>query len=170
MARRIALFFVAVLIAVWMFSACVHVAPEIAGTPTPSASPTPLPDPFTAEITAAPFPVDQLGKRIESDDHYFRYYLSFGDLRVYEYGTGTFLDGICVNAYPLPLDGVLNIVYYTEDGKVQGIGQIHTSDGGTVFKSGSNTIYAEINTDINVQEKEFVLEVERAFQPLAEQE
>jgi len=168
--RRFVLPLIAVLMLVWLFGACVRIEPEIAGTPTPSASPTPLPEPFTAVITAAPLEVDQLGKRIESEDHYFRYYLSFGDLRVYEYGTGTFLDGICVNAYPLPLDGELNIVYYTDEGKVQGIGKIHTSDGGTVFKSGSNAIYAEINTDINIQEKDFVLEVTRTFRPHTEQE
>ena len=78
--------------------ACGRSEPEISGTPTPSATPTPTPAPFVLETTAAPVPTDLLGNRVEMDDHYFRYYLSFGDLRVYEYGTGTFLDGVCVNA------------------------------------------------------------------------
>lgn len=160
------LLFAAVLLAVGALQACVRVEPEIAGTPTPSASPTPLPDPFQLEITAAPVETDQLGKRVESEDHYYRYYLSFGDLRVYEYDTGTFLDGVCVNAYPLPLDGVVNIVYYSEDGRVSGIGRIHNAEGGTLFESGSNAIYAEIQTDINVQSLDFVLEVETPFQPV----
>lgn len=156
----------ALLFGIGALQACVNVDPEIAGTPTPSASPTPLPDPFTAELTAAPVESDQLGKRIETEDHYFRYYLSFGDLRVYEYGTGTFLDGVCVNAYPLPLDGVVNIVYYSSDGKICGIGRIHNATGGTVLESGSSAIYAEIQTDINVQGMEFVLEVETPFLPI----
>ncbi|MDD6888324.1 MAG: hypothetical protein PUE41_07615 [bacterium] len=152
-----------------LLPACVRVEPEIVGTPTPSASPTPLPEPFTAEITAAPAAVDQLGKRIETEDHYYRYYLSFGDLRVYEYNTGTFLDGICVNAYPQALEGRVNIVYYSEDGRVCGIGTIHTADGGTRLESGRNAVYAEIQTDINVQDRDFVLEVETPFAPAMEE-
>ena len=153
----------AALLVAGLCSACVHVEPELVGTPTPPASPTPEPDPFQLELTAAPVETDQLGKRIETEDHYFRYYLSFGDLRVYEYGTGTFLDGVCVNAYPLPLDGVVHIVYYSEDGRVCGTGQIHNAEGGTVLQSGSNAIYAEILTDISVQDMDFVLEVETQF-------
>lgn len=156
----------AALLALAALQACVRVEPEIAGTPTPSASPTPRPDPFELEMTAAPVPTDLLGNHIEMDDHYFRYYLSFGDLRVYEYGTGTFLDGVCVNAYPLPLDGVVNIVYYSEDGRVAGIGRIHNAEGGTLLESGSNAIYAEIQTDIDVQGMEFVLEIEEPFAPV----
>lgn len=158
----------AALLAAGLCSACVHVEPELVGTPTPPASPTPEPDPFQLELTAAPVETDQLGKRIETEDHYFRYYLSFGDLRVYEYGTGTFLDGVCVNAYPLPLDGVARIVYYSEDGRVCGTGQIHNAEGGTVLQSGSNAIYAEILTDISVQNMDFVLEVETQFQPVVD--
>lgn len=148
---------------------CISAEPEIAGTPTPSSSPTPLPDAFAPELTAAPLPVDQLGKTIETPDHYY-HYLSLGDIRIYEYDTGTFLDGICLNAYPLPLDGVLNIVYRTEDGKICGIGRIHTADGGTVLATGSNPIYAEINTDIDVTGMEFTLEIEKAFAPVIEME
>ncbi len=164
----IALLLTAVFLLSGLLPACVRVEPEIVGTPTPSVSPTPLPEPFAPEITAEPAVLDQLGKRIETEDHYYRYYLSFGDLRVYEYDTGTFLDGICVNAYPQALEGRVNIVYYSEDGKVSGIGTIHTADGGERLESGSNAIYAEIQTDINVQDMEFVLEVETPFAPVAE--
>lgn len=148
---------------------CISVSPEIAGTPTPSSSPTPLPDPFAPVLTAAPLPTDQLGKTIETDDHYY-HYLSLGDIRIYEYDTGTFLDGICVNAYPLPLDGVVNVVYRTDKGKICGIGRIHNADGGTVFATGSNAIYAEISTDIDVTDMTFALEIERAFTPVTIEE
>lgn len=149
-------------------SGCDDVEPQIVGTPTPSASPTPLPDPFTAEITAQPQTTDQLGKVIASDNHYDQY-LSFGDLRIYEYDDGTFLDGTCVNAFPSALDGRVDIVYYTDTGKVCGQGMIHNVLGTTVLETGSNAIYAEINTDIDVRSMDFVLEVKTPFRPVATQ-
>lgn len=146
---------------------CDNVEPVLYGTPTPAATPTPLPDAFHAEITAAPLPTDQLGKILADDDHYAQY-LSFGELRVYEYGTGTFLDGVCINAYPLPLDGRMDIVYYTAEGKLCGSGTIHNALGTTRLESGTNAIYAEISTDIDVREMDFVLEVREVFQPISE--
>ena len=145
---------------------CEDATPVLAGTPTPAATPTPLPDPFSAEITAVPLPTDALGNTIVGDDHYWQY-LSFGALRVYEYDDGTFLDGICVNAYPLPLDGEVDIVYTTSDGKVCGIGKIHNVLNTTVLETGSNAIYAEINTDIDVTAMEFSLVVKTPFAPVS---
>ena len=150
--------------AVWAVG-CISVNPEISGTPTPSSSPTPLPEPFAPELTSEPLPTDALGKVIETADHYY-HYLSFGDVRIYEYDTGTFMDGICVNAFPQPLDGVLNIVYYTGDGKICGIGQIHNAEGSTVLQTGSNAVYAEISTDISVLDMDFVLEIATPFAPV----
>ena len=145
---------------------CENATPVLAGTPTPAATPTPLPDAFTAEITAAPVPTDLLGHEIQASDHYWQY-LSFGELRVYEYEDGTFLDGLCVNAYPSALDGVVKIVYYAETGKVCGVGTIHNALGTTQLETGTNAIYAEINTDIDVTDMDFVLEVETPFLPVA---
>ena len=165
MRRLITLLFLAFL-PVPLFVGCNNAKPVISGTPTPPASPTPLPSPLTLMITAEPLPVDALGNTISTSDHYFRLYLSFGDLRVYEYDTGTFLDGICVNAYPLPLDGVLGIVYYTAEGRICGIGQIHNARGGTTLETGSNAIYAEISTDIDVRELDFVWEIVTDYLPV----
>jgi hypothetical protein len=148
------------------FTGCDNATPVLAGTPTPAATPTPLPDPFTAEITAVPITTDALGSSIDGDDHYWQY-LSFGALRVYEYDDGTFLDGICVNAYPQPLDGEVNIVYTTTDGKICGIGKLHNALGTTILETGSNAIYAEINTDIDVTGMEFTLVVKTVFAPVA---
>ena len=148
-----------------VFGGCDDVEPVLQGTPTPSASPTPLPDAFTAEITAAPVPTDALGKVIDGDDHYFAY-LSFGELRVYEYGNGTFLDGVCINAFPTALDGRVDIVYYTAEGKLCGSGAIHNALGATRLESGSNAIYAEISTDIDVRMMDFVLEIKTPFSPV----
>ena len=157
-----------ILTALLLFSlaGCDDATPVLAGTPTPAATPTPLPDPFSAEITAAPVATDALGSPIDGDDHYWQY-LSFGALRVYEYDDGTFLDGICVNAYPQPLDGEVNIIYTTADGKICGIGKIHNTVGTTVLETGSNAIYAEISTDIDVTGMQFALVVKTAFAPVA---
>jgi len=157
---------VAVIVVACLHFGCDSAKPVIRGTPTPSASPTPLPPPLTLVLTAEPLPVDALGNIITSSDHYFRLYLSFGDLRVYEYENGTFLDAICVNAYPLPLDGILKMVYYSEDGKICGIGQIHNARGGTMLHTGSNAIYAEILTDIDVRELDFVWEIITDYLPV----
>ena len=145
---------------------CDDASPILTGTPTPAATPTPLPDAFTAEITAAPVPTNLLGHEIQASDHYWQY-LSFGELRVYEYEDGTFLDGLCVNAYPAPLVGVVKIVYYAESGKVCGVGTIHNALGVTRLETGTNAIYAEINTDIDVTGMEFALEVATPFLPVA---
>lgn len=143
---------------------CEDATPVLAGTPTPAATATPLPDPFSAEITAVPEPTDALGSTIDGEDHYWQY-LSLGELRVYEYEDGTFLDGICVNAYPLPLNGKVNIVYRTDTGKICGIGTIHNALGTTQFETGTNAIYAEISTDIDVTQMDFQLEIETPYQP-----
>lgn len=153
-----------------LISACDDVRPTLAATPTPSASPTPLPDAFSVEITAEPVPTDQLGNALRGEDHYNQY-LSFGDIRVYQYREGTFLDGVCVNAYPLALDGQINIVYYTEDtGKLCGIGTIHNASGGTRLETGANTIYAEIETDIDVRMMDFQIEYIQPYQPVSPEE
>ena len=154
------------LLALLPLAGCEDATPVLAGTPTPAATPTPLPEPFSAEITAEPLPTDALGNPIGGDDHYWQY-LSFGALRVYEYDDGTFLDGICVNAYPLQLDGEVDIVYTTSDGKICGIGKIHNTVGTTVLETGSNAIYAEISTDIDVTGMEFSLVVKTPYAPLA---
>ncbi len=162
---RLAVLLLCVLL-LFTLGACEDATPVLAGTPTPPATPTPLPDPFSAEITAAPAATDALGNAIGGDSHYWQY-LSFGELRVYEYDDGTFLDGICVNAYPLPLDGTVNIVYTTSEGKICGIGRIHNALGTTLLETGTNAIYAEINTDIDVTGMDFALVVEAPFAPVS---
>lgn len=154
------------LLSAFSAAGCDNRAPVIAGTPTPSPSPTPAPAPFTASMTGAPAPMDALGFAIEEADHY-DHYLSFGDLRVYEYGDATFLDGIIVNGYPEALDGVIEIKYYTAEGKLCGRGKLQNAAGGTLLKSGSNAIYAEISTDIDVQMLEAHYEISTHFAPVA---
>jgi len=153
-----------VLALLFALAACDNATPVLAGTPTPAATPTPLPDAFSAEITAQPLPTDLLGNEIQASEHYWQY-LSFGEMRVYEYSDGTFLDGLCVNAYPEPLDGAVRIAYYTSEGELCGVGAIHNAEGTTRLETGTNAIYAEINTDIDVTQMDFVLEVITPYAP-----
>lgn len=167
MKRRLPVFLLIAALMLFSLAGCEDATPVLAGTPTPAATATPLPEPFTAEITAAPLPTDGLGNTISGENHYWQY-LSFGAIRVYEYDDGTFLDGICVNAYPLPLDGEVDIVYTTSDGKICGIGKIHNTVGTTVLETGSNAIYAEISTDIDVTGMEFSLVIKTPYVPSTE--
>ena len=145
-------------------AACDDTTPVIVGTPTPTASPTPEPEPFVYSVTGEPLPVDLLGKTIDGEDHFMQY-LSFGALRIYEYDTGTFLDGVCVNAYPTALDGQINIVFYDKAGRLCGMGTIHNAEGTTVLASGTSNIYAEIAADVDVQDMDFVQEIAAYYRP-----
>ena len=87
-------------------------------------------------------------------------------MRVYEYSNGTFLDGVCINAFPTALDGRIDIVYYTSNGKLCGFGTLHNAQGTTRLESGTNAIYAEISTDIDVRMMDFTLEIKQALLPV----
>ena len=155
MKRRIAL--TVLLLFMLCLAGCDNAEPEIVGTPTPGPTSTPEPAPFTLAVTGAPAAADQLGSEIVGEDHYTQY-LSFGDIRVYEYGTDTFLDGIAVNAYPVSLDTEIRIAYYDKDGKLIGRGTLHDAEGNTAIPSGSSRVYAEIATDVDVRLLDFALE------------
>ena len=154
----------AVLAVCLMLSGCDDAMPVIAGTPTPSASPTPLPAPFEATITELP----DAAPEVTPDATDLSGYLSFGDIRVYEYGEDTFLDGVCINAYPSALTGRTDVVYYGSDGRKLGEGTIHNAEGTGILRTGKNNIYAEIGTDIDVRMLDFVLEIKQAYTPIAE--
>ena len=136
---------------------CDHAEPAIVGTPTPAPTATPEPEPFTLSVTGEPLQTDLLGATIVGEDHYVQY-LSFGDIRVYEYQSDTFLDGIVVNGYALPLSCRIEAVYYNKDGKMIGRGELYLADGSQVLPVGSSRIYAELATDVDIREKDFVLE------------
>lgn len=147
---------------------CDNAEPAIVGTPTPAPTSTPEPPPFTLSITAQPSEKDLLGKELGDENHYLRY-LSLGNLRVYEYENSTLLDAVVVNAYPLPLSGVLTISYFDGDGKLVGRGTLYNAEGTEVFPTGSSAIYAEIATDVDVRLMDFVLDVDRELSPVAEE-
>ncbi len=149
-------------------AACINRdAPVLSSTPTPTATLTPVPDAFSAQITAVPRPTDDLGNEIFSDSHYKRY-LSFGEIRVYEYQEDTFLDGLFWNSYSKPISAPIRILYYADDGRICGEGTLYAADGSQVFQSGTNRIYAEIQTDLDVKMRDFTLEYLKEPAPVSD--
>ncbi|MCL2694824.1 MAG: hypothetical protein FWE69_00675 [Clostridiales bacterium] len=135
------------------------------------AAPDDLPEQDTVildipPITGEGFVSDPLGVPIlRPDTHYADNYLTYSSVRIYEYGDSTFMDAICFNSFTQPLAGGARLVYY-KDGKVYGIGDIYTAEGGLTLQVGSNRVYATILTEIDVRLMDFVIEVTKPFKPV----
>lgn len=146
---------------------CIGQTAEVIGTPTPSSSPTPMPELYEPVLTTTPVPMDAYGKRLTDANHYFGY-LTFSDLTVYDYNGSTHLDGICVNSFSDSLRGRLQVIYKDKNGKLCGSGEIITAEGTLVLKPGSNAIYSEILTDTNVNDMEFSFVIAEDFIPVTD--
>ncbi len=117
-------------------------------------------------IQGEDFHTDRKGIPIlDSDTHYFTYYLAFSDMRIYEEDGYTFMDGICVNSFDGTLSGGANICFYDRNEKLVGFGVIHTAEGDMTLAVGSNRIYAEILSEVDVQQLECRIEQTSAFRP-----
>lgn len=148
-----------------VLSGCVNQHPKFA-SPAITLPPEETLPPFDPVYTPlmGPWAEDSLGAKIQEADHFF-WYLSFQEMRVYEYSWGTLLDGICVNEYPEPLWGELEIVFWNKEKQEVARASLHTADPGFVLQPGENRIYAEINTDMDIQMAPFTLEVKERIQP-----
>lgn len=139
--------------------------------PTAKATivPTVTPTPEIIEIPAVsgqPFRTDANGVLILSEeDHYLTYYVTFNDIRVYEFGESVFLDGVAVNSFPQTLTGGLRIVFQNENGVNYGYGDFYTADGRLTLLPGENKVYADILTEVDVQQMNWVIAVIGAFGP-----
>ena len=139
--------------------------------PTPTAvhtvAPTRVPIPVSVEpVLGEDFFTDRKGIPIlDKDAHYFTYYLSFSDLRIYEEDGYTYMDGVCTNAFDGTLTGAACICFYDRDGKLVGYGDIHTAEGDMTLPVGSNRIYAEILSEVDVQQLECRIEQVSPFNP-----
>lgn len=142
--------------------------PTAVVNPTPKATETPAPEALLVpDITGQPFETDLNGIVItDPSTHYYEYYITLSDLRVYEYEEGTFLDGKLVNSYPQTLSGKLRIVFKNKDGVTYGYGDIYTAGGGLKALPGENLIYADILSEINVQMMDFIIQVTGSFTPV----
>ena len=102
---------------------------------------------------------------LDKDTHYFTYYLAFSDLRIYEENGFTYMDGVCTNSFDGTLTGEARLCFYDKDEKLVGYGTIHTAEGGLTLTVGANRIYAEILSEVNVQQLNCQIEQVSPFNP-----
>ena len=140
--------------------------------PTPMTVYTPVPtrDPISLNVEPVQgevFHTDRKGIPIfDKDTHYFTFYLSFSDMRIYEEDNYTYMDGICTNSFDGTLTGEANISFYDENEKIVGYGVIHTAEGNLTLSPGTNRIYAEILSEVNVQQLSCRVEQVSPFNPV----
>ena len=132
-----------------------------------TVSPTMEPISLNVEpIQGEGFHTDRKGIPIlDKDTHYFTYYLSFSDMRIYEEDGFTYLDGVCTNSFDGTLMGEARICFYDENEKLVGYGDLHTADGGLTLAVGTNLIYAEILSEVDVQRLSCRIEQTSPFNP-----
>ena len=141
--------------------------------PEPTACPTevpvvsPSPEPITIpEVTGAPYATDTNGVPIRDPmTHYLEYYVTLQNIRIYEYETGTFLDGTIVSTFPQTLTGGLRVTFTDVNGIVYGYGDLYTADGGLNILPGENRVYADIWTEVDVQTMDFTVSVVKRLAP-----
>ena len=151
----------------WLSYTAVHDTPLPTATPVQTVSPTIEPiiidvDPILGED----FHTDRKGIPIlDKDTHYFTYYLAFSDLRIYEEDGYTYMDGICTNSFDGTLIGEARVCFYDKDEKLVGYGNVHTAEGGLTLGVGDNRIYAEILSEVDVQQLSCRIEQVTPFNP-----
>lgn len=137
--------------------------PTAAHTPAPTREPIPL---GVEPVQGEDFHVDRKGIPImDEDTHYLTYYLSFSDMRLYEENGFTYMDGVCTNSFDGMLVGEARLCFYDKDEKLVGYGDIHTAEGGLTLAVGVNRIYAEILSEVNVQQLTCRIEQLSPFHP-----
>ncbi len=156
-----------------VFAACTVQEAHLAYRPEPTSDPTPVPTDTPAperldipSVTGAPFAADANGVPIlDPLTHYYEYYVTLTNLRIYEYEDGTFLDGTLINSFPQTLSGTLRITFRDENGIVYGYGDLYTAGGKLRALPGENRIYADIRTEIDVQMMDYAVSGEGYFGP-----
>ena len=96
--------------------------------------------------------------------HYFEYYLSVNDLRIYEENGETLIDAVIRNNFPRKLSGGLIITFYRDKIKY-GYAEFYTAEGGLVLFPGDNRVYADVLTEVDVQNMDFEITVSVPFVP-----
>ena len=130
-------------------------------------APTREPLPLSVEpVLGEDFHTDRKGIPIlDKDAHYFTYYLAFSDMRIYEEDGFTYMDGVCINSFDGTLAGEARICFYDQNEKLVGFGNVHTAEGGLTLSVGTNRIYAEILSEVDVQQLDCRIEQISAFHP-----
>ncbi len=141
-------------------------------TPPPTPAYTPTPAPIPEPIQIAPIEgegltTDANGLPItNANTHYFDYYMSIDDLRIYEENGETLIDAVLTNDYPYALAGGLRITFYV-DGIKYGYADFYTDSGRLLLFPGRNRIYADVRTEIDVQMNDFEITVTDPFREVA---
>lgn len=142
--------------------------PESTLAPEAAPSPAPPPEPEGAQaspparshapIAGVDTMCDAKGEYVSGAAHFQRY-LTFKDIQVYEQAEDTFLDAAVLNAYPQTLVCALDVVFLDGEGKELASARIQTRDGQYVLRlpPGETVIFAQIDTDVTLTDKEFEL-------------
>ena len=142
--------------------------PESTPTAEPLFTPTPPPEPVPIEVAPVQgegFHTDANGIPILNEKtHYFEYYLTIRNLRIYEENGETLIDALITNNYPKKLTGGLCITF-TRDNMKFGYGDFYTASGGLVLFPGENRVYADVLTEVDVQQMPFEITVSKPFVP-----
>ncbi len=137
-------------------------------TPVPTPVYTPTPAPVPEPITIAPIEGEGLVTDanglpvIRADTHYYDYYMTIDDLRIYEENGETLIDAVITNDYPYTLSGGLRITFYV-DGIKYGYADFYTEGSSLVLFPGRNRVYADVRTEIDVQMTDFEITVSVPF-------
>ena len=139
-------------------------------TPVQSAatpSPSPVPELFSIPpINGNGFTTDSNGLPIlDEQRHYFDYYLSISNLRIYEQNEETLIDATISNSYGKTLVGELRIIFRAEDGIMFGYGDFYTASGALKLLPGENRVYCDVLTEVNVQDMPYELSIVTPFGP-----
>ena len=158
------------LLAIGCTSQEAHLVDLVESTPTPQTLVTPTLPPEPEPIPVAPivgegFRTDLNGLPILNErTHFFTYYLTVDNLRVYEENGEQLVDAIITNNYSKTLTGGLSLVF-KKDGLTYGYAEFCTADGGLKLFPGENRVYAEVRAEVDVQMMDFEFEVSSAFVP-----
>ena len=166
MSKRIVKLLIAVSVCM-LLTGCVNTGAHIVPSePTPSPTPEPVQVEEMADLSSA---YDRNGLLIVGEEH-FQQYISFKNIQVYEQCGDTFMDAVAVNEYPDTLVCALNIRFFDEDGTEIASGRVQTRDGQYVLRleNGDNTLFAQIDTDMTLTDKEFRLEYSEDLNVLPE--
>ncbi|MEL7601885.1 MAG: hypothetical protein AAGU77_01920 [Bacillota bacterium] len=155
---------VCILILAMLLPGCIRQRPVLAAEATPAPTPTPSLPPVAQSLIPKPEQTDALGTEILGEDHFLRY-LTFTDLRVYEYEGGTLFDGICKNDYPETLTGSIELVFTDKDGTVVARAPVYTRNGDNAFAPGETVLYVEIDTDMDIRMLPFSIIVTQKILP-----
>ena len=177
MSKRIVKLLIAVSVCL-LLTGCVntgaHIVPSVTippeSTQPPELTPSPTPEPVQVEEMAdLSSAYDRNGLLIVGEEH-FQQYISFKNIQVYEQCGDTFMDAVAVNEYPDTLVCALNIRFFDEDGTEIASGRVQTRDGQYVLRleNGDNTLFAQIDTDMTLTDKEFRLEYSEDLNVLPE--